>query len=594
VIGGSVAGAGNVISGNGLQGIAISDTNTLGNRVVGNHVGVSPAGTLALSNGWSGVEIFGGAAANVIAGNLISGNGNAGVMMDGAGTGNNVVQGNYIGVNPAGNGAMGNLWAGVYLWGGAAGNLIGGPGAGNLISGNGNQGVSIGDPDTIGNVVAANIIGLNADGTAAVSNAWAGVALFNAAQANVIGGTMPGTGNVISGNGNQGVALADPNTMDNTVAANYIGLDATGSLPIGNAWAGVDVFNSAQNNLIGGGIGARNLISGNGLAGVSISGGGSGTVVQGNTIGLNNVGSPAPNLSAGVVLFNGAVSNQIGGTALGAANLIADNDSDGVQLFGPTTTYNTVRGNSITGNSGAGIALYNSANLSAASPNLVGATLTTSLAITGGLAGSPNTTYHLDFYAGPPPQSAAQARTYLGARDVVTGFGGTVNFATSLPAIVPAGQIITATATDPGGNTSALSPGVAVTATDSVGDGIPDAWRAAQFGGSGTTTNSQSCATCDPDHDGMNNLQEFLAGTDPNHAGSVLHISALTITNADVTISFQSATGIVYRVEARDDVAGGGWSLLADQLLGTGGVLQITDPGALELPKQFYRLSVEP
>ena len=87
---------------------------------------------------------------------------------------------------------------------------------------------------------------------------------------------------------------------------------------------------------------------------------------------------------------------------------------------------------------------------------------------------------------------------------------------------------------------------------------------------------------------------EFLAGTDPNNATSVLHISALTISNSDAAITFQSASGIVYRVEEREDVAGGEWSILADQVLGTGDTLQITDPGVLVLPRQFYRLSVEP
>ena len=602
LIGGQVEGAGNVIAGNGLQGIAISQTNTAGNVVVGNLIGVNAAATLAVSNGWSGIQVFGGAQGNMIGGiqagapNLISGNGNAGVMIDDAGTGYNVVQGNYIGVNAAGTGAMGNNWAGVYLWGGTTGNLIGGAaaGAGNLISGNGNQGVAIGDPGTSGNIVAGNTIGLNAAGTAAVSNAWSGAALFNQAQSNWIGGTLPGTGNLISGNGNQGVLIADPNTLGNTVAGNYIGLDATGSFAISNAWTGVDIFNSAGANLIGGGPGARNLISGNGQSGVAISGGASGMVIEGNTIGLNIAGNPAPNTYAGVALFNGAFSNQIGGTSLGAANLIADNLSDGVQLFDAPTTNNTVRGNSIFGNAGVGLVLYNGANLATPAPALISTALATSLSITGGLTSIPNTTFHLDFYASPPLQNTAQARTYLGARNVLTGFGGTANFGFSLGAVVPIGQIITATATDPAGNTSALSSGVAVTGIDSVGDGITDAWRAAHFGGNGTATNSQSCATCDPDHDGMSNLQEFLAGTDPNNAASVLRISALTITNADVALTFQSASGIVYRVETRAGVAGGEWSLLADQALGTGDALQITDPGVLVLPRQFYRLSVEP
>lgn len=50
--------------------------------------------------------------------------------------------------------------------------------------------------------------------------------------------------------------------------------------------------------------------------------------------------------------------------------------------------------------------------------------------------------------------------------------------------------------------------------TDTIGDGIPDWWRLQHFG-SGTTTNSSSCASCDPDGDGLTNLQEYQAGTDP-------------------------------------------------------------------------------
>ncbi|HTS19276.1 MAG TPA: LamG-like jellyroll fold domain-containing protein [Verrucomicrobiae bacterium] len=55
---------------------------------------------------------------------------------------------------------------------------------------------------------------------------------------------------------------------------------------------------------------------------------------------------------------------------------------------------------------------------------------------------------------------------------------------------------------------------------DSIGDGVPDWWRAEYFGGDGTTTNSQSCASCDPDDDGFSNLQEYQAGTDPTNPTS--------------------------------------------------------------------------
>ena len=69
---------------------------------------------------------------------------------------------------------------------------------------------------------------------------------------------------------------------------------------------------------------------------------------------------------------------------------------------------------------------------------------------------------------------------------------------------------------------------------DSVGDGIPDWWRKRYFGSSGTT-NSSSCASCDPDGDGFSNLEEYLAGTNPNDASSkpnVHPIATLTIPNA--------------------------------------------------------------
>ena len=94
---------------------------------------------------------------------------------------------------------------------------------------------------------------------------------------------------------------------------------------------------------------------------------------------------------------------------------------------------------------------------------------------------------------------------------------------------------------------------------DSVGDGITDAWRIAHFGGNGTTTNSFSCATCDPDHDGLNNRQEFLSGTDPNNAASALRAGTVASNGKDINVNFATVQGIVYRVEFRPQLSGGGW-----------------------------------
>jgi hypothetical protein len=137
-----------------------------------------------------------------------------------------------------------------------------------------------------------------------------------------------------------------------------------------------------------------------------------------------------------------------------------------------------------------------------------------------------------------------------------------------------------------------MSADVTVTAISSVNDGIPDAWRAFYFGGNGTITNSQSCATCDPDHDGMSNLQEFLAGTNPTNSASLLTLDANPSSSSNDVASFPSAAGVVYRVLYRDDLVNGFWSIAADQVVGTGTNIFIADPSTSSTAKRFYRLQV--
>jgi hypothetical protein len=78
---------------------------------------------------------------------------------------------------------------------------------------------------------------------------------------------------------------------------------------------------------------------------------------------------------------------------------------------------------------------------------------------------------------------------------------------------------------------------------DSVGDGIPDSWRAHYFGGNGMTTNAQSCATCDPDGDGFSNLQEFQAGFNPTDSGAYPHIISVAKSGNDIKVTYLGANG---------------------------------------------------
>jgi hypothetical protein len=264
------------ISGFADSAILIRGPGAVSNAVTGCYLGLDPTSSSTVSNGFALISIDGGARGNTIGGltpaarNIISGSRYQGMVIRDSGTMNNVVEGNYIGLNATGTAAVSNQWSGVAIFNGAQSNRIGGALASmrNIISGNGNQGLTISDPGTEGNQVEGNYIGLNPAGTAAIPNGWAGVDIFGGASSNLIGDTVAGAPNVISGNSLQGIAISQTNTTGNRVMGNYIGVDPAGTLVISNGWSGVQIFGGAQANVIGGtGPGAPNLISGNGNAG---------------------------------------------------------------------------------------------------------------------------------------------------------------------------------------------------------------------------------------------------------------------------------------------------------------------------------------
>jgi hypothetical protein len=390
-VGGGIDISGAGTNGNVVEGNLIG-TNLSGTAAIANGVANPSAYYL-----YGGVGIFGGAQSNIIGGttatarNIISGNGAQGVDLSNEGTTFNVVEGNYIGTNKAGTSAIANGYSGVGIFDSASSNTIGGTVAGamNLISGNTEQGIAIADADsgqTVGptkNLVEGNEIGVNLAGTAALGNGFAGVDIFGASQSNTLGGSTPAARNIISGNGYQDVAISDSGTNDNVVLGNYIGLDITGTTAMTNSNDGVGIFNGAQDNVIGGLVGgAGNYISGHAEYGVFIENSGTnGNLVEGNTVGLNVSSAAVANAYEGVAIFDAAQSNVIGGTAAGAGNIISGNTDQGIGLYNydsPNSVYdNSISGNSIYGNS-AGIYLYNGANDSQAAPTLSSAVAGTS------------------------------------------------------------------------------------------------------------------------------------------------------------------------------------------------------------------------
>jgi titin len=619
-VGGTAVGAGNVISGNVAQGVAIYGVGSNGNTVAGNFIGTNPAGSAAIPNTYSGVSVDGGATGNTVGGsvagslNLISGNANQGVIIYSTGTNGNFVQGNWIGINAAGTAALANGYSGVQIGGGAQNNLVGGTTAmtRNVISGNTLQGVYLSGTGTSANRISGNYIGTNAAGTAALGNKSPGVDVVSNATANVIGGTAPGAGNVITANSYRQISLFDAGTTGNVIAGNFIGLNAAGlaALPATlNPGPGIQILAGAHDNTIGGTIGGRNFICGSTGSGITISGlGTNANVIVGNSIGVTPTGTIVANSTEGIALFDGGGSPQgnfIGGTTPGSANLISGNGTAGVAVYNNGTTGNRISGNSFVANGGLGIDLWGDgatandagdgdsgpANLQNY-PVLTSAVLGTSTVISGSLNSTASTTFRIEFFANATGDVSnfGEGQNFLGAANVTTNGSGNATIAATLNAIVPAGQKVCATAIDPSGNTSEFSQNVTVTTTDSEPDGLPDAYELANWPAIGTTTGS-----ADSDGDGFTNAQEFRAGTNPRNSTSLPLLGAPATVGSDKTLSLPTLTGRTYRVEYTDALlAPTTWRLLSDQIPGTGSTLTITDPGAATLPQRFYRALVVP
>lgn len=140
------------------------------------------------------------------------------------------------------------------------------------------------------------------------------------------------------------------------------------------------------------------------------------------------------------------------------------------------------------------------------------------------------------------------------------------------------------------------SPGTLyrLVAHDTIGDGIADWWRA-QYFTAATPTNAFSCATCDPDGDGSNNRQEYLAGTKPLDATSALRVTGSTPTGSDFVITFASASNKFYQVQRTTNLdVTTVWTTITNNVAGTGAPVSVIDPGAAVQPQSFYRVQLRP
>jgi parallel beta-helix repeat protein len=274
------------------------------------------------------------------------------------------------------------------------------------------KGVQINEASNI--TLAGNWVGMDVDGVAR-GTTFEGIyitSFFSQANNIVIGGTSPADRNVISGD-RYGVFLSGTTTRNSFVQGNFIGTDPTGTLPRGNLFGGVYVFNCTNISVGGAATAARNVISGAtaaGGTGVTVQGG-SGNLIQGNFIGTdvsgqydlgnisdgvfvtssqntriigneivnnranginlasssttvvenNYIGTdasatrPLGNALAGITITGS--TNRVGGLSAGQANTIQFNGGAGVEITFATVLQNEISGNSIYDNGGLGIDL---------------------------------------------------------------------------------------------------------------------------------------------------------------------------------------------------------------------------------------------
>jgi uncharacterized repeat protein (TIGR01451 family) len=312
-------------------------------------------------------------------GSGLSGTGNSGLILSGGGStiqglaivgfsgaaivlesGNgDVVAGNYLGVTPGGTKAVPNGQGLAIL--GSSFNTVGSGsgGAGNVISGNTGNGILIQPQVTESstNQIGGNWIGTTADGAAALGNSLSGIAI-EASSGNIVGSAGQGLGNVVSGNLGAGISVSAGST-GTMIQNNTIGLAEDGKTPLGNGGDGIQL-DDAPDTVIGGTeYSQRNAIGSNDGNGINTSGQTTGLLVAGNDIGTDSSGLlRLGNLGNGISL--GSSSNTIGGTGIGAANVIEFNGTGSVGAgveLVGDVNHDQILSNSIYGNAGLGINL---------------------------------------------------------------------------------------------------------------------------------------------------------------------------------------------------------------------------------------------
>lgn len=395
-IGGTLAGQGNNIYGNGTHGIELAAGSYTGGSIAGNRIVDNTLNGIATAGGVSGLTIGG---TSGFSANSIVINGANGLLLQ---------AGSYDGTTIVGNSIVLNDAAGVSLSpaGGSITNLtIGGTTAGtsNAVSSNKVAGISVLPGTYTGSSIVGNQI---------TSNSGSGVSLAPGGAGTVanltIGGTATGAGNAINSNAGVGVLVAPGTYTSSVIAGNTIAANTSDGVRLaaaggtisaltvgvpanqiaGNAGDGIKVTNGTytssliQTNVINAnaGAGIRLAPAGGTLSDLVV--GGSTTANLGNTIFDDGEGIVAESgtytttflrgngISGAVtgITLDGAQSLMVGGGTADVGNTIASSTTQGIYATG-TLTGSTIYKNVITGSTTSGIVLQDATGLTLGTTN---------------------------------------------------------------------------------------------------------------------------------------------------------------------------------------------------------------------------------
>ncbi|MEZ4662966.1 MAG: right-handed parallel beta-helix repeat-containing protein [Caldilineaceae bacterium] len=429
-------------------------------------------GSLATAAGVNGLTIAGGeSTVRGLTINRFTGNGLILTTM-----GNNQVGCNLIGVDPEGYVPLGNGLNGILI-DNSPGNSLGEPadlftissdpapvavpGDRNIVAANGGNGIRVQGALADGNAICGNFIGVDASGQTALGNGASGI-VIDAAVNTLIGDTDAEARlrNVIAGNQGSGITVNGANV---SILGNFIGTDMLGTTALGNGADGIQL-NAVMNGTV-----QSNLIAASAGAGIFMTGGGN-NLLRANFIGTDLWRLAALGNQADGILVAGGAASQI------TSNAIVYNDGAGVKLLPAGLAIPTgirIDSNAIHSNRQLGVDLGgdlitpNDIGDLDGGPNLLQnypvisnvQRADVSTTVIGSLSSAASTSYTLQFFvnAGCDPLGNGEGRVLLGTLPVTTDALGNVDFSTSFATALPEEFIITANATDPGGNSSEFS-----------------------------------------------------------------------------------------------------------------------------------------